>query len=194
MFPQETEFLNHPNSALEVPPLVKQLSLFLDDHGIIRSKGRIDKNVDLKYNVVNPILMPKHHHLTRLIIYHAHCTSLHMGLQSTLHSLRMHGFWILKAGQAVLSVIKECVGLVCKRCNVPSVKYPSPASLPATRANLSVSFAHAGVDYTGHIWIKDRSGVKVKLYVLIFACVNTRAIHLEALESMSTVEFILPFV
>ena len=192
VFPLEVEYLNHSNSALEVPPLVKQLNLFLDDHGIIRSKGRIDKKVNLKYNVVNPILMPKHHHLTRLIIYYAHCASLHMGLQSTLNFLRMHGFWILKARQAVLSVIKECV--VCKRYNVPSVKYPSPVSLPASRVNLSVPFAHTGVDYTGHIWVKDRSGVKVKVYILIFTCFNTRAIHLEALDSMSTAEFILAFV
>ena len=92
VFPLEVKYLNHSNSALEVPPVVKQLNLFLDDHGIIRSKGRIDKIVDLKYNVVNPILMPKDHHLTRLIIYHAHCTSRHMGLQSTLNFLRMHGF------------------------------------------------------------------------------------------------------
>ena len=192
MFPQEIEYLHHPTLALEVPPLVKQLNLFLDDHGIIRSKGRIDKNVDLKYNVVNPILMPKHHHLTRLIIYYAHCTSRHMGLQPTLNFLRMHGFWILKACQAVLSVIKECV--VCKRYNIPSVKYPSPASLLATRVNLSVPFTHTGVDYTGHIWIKDRSGVKVKVYILIFTCFSTRVIHLEALDSMSTAEFILAFV
>ena len=144
------------------------------------------------FHIVNPILMPKHHHLTRLIIYYAHCTSRHMGLQSTLNFLRMHGFWILKARQAVLSVIKECV--VCKRYNVPSVKYPSPASLPATRVNLNVPFTHTGVDYTGHIWIKDRSSVKVKIYILIFTCFNTRAIHLEALDSMSTAEFILAFV
>ena len=82
VFPREIQYLNHPNSALEVHPLGKQLNLFVDDHGIIRSKGRIDKNVGLKYNVENPILMPKHHHLTRLIIYYAHCTSRHMGLQS----------------------------------------------------------------------------------------------------------------
>ena len=192
VFPLEVEYLNHSSSALKVPPLVKQLNLFLDDHGIIRSKGRIDKSVDLKYNVVNPISMPKHHHLTRLIIYYAHCISRHMGLRSNLNFWRKHGFWILKARQAVLSFIKECV--LCKRYNVPSVKYPSPVSLPASRVNLSVPFAHTGVDYTGHIWVKDRSGVKVKVYVLIFTCFNTRVFHLEALDSMSTAEFILAFV
>ena len=66
--------------------------------------------------------------------------------------------------------------------------------MPASRVNLSVPFAHTGVDCTGHIWVKDRSGVKVKVCILIFTCFSTRAIHLEALDSMSTVEFILAFV
>ena len=192
VFPREIEYLKNPSAALECPPLVSQFNLFLDEHGIVRSKGRIDKNVALKYHVVNPVLMPKHHHLTKLIIYYAHCSSMHMGLQSTLNFLRMHGFWILKARQAVSSVLKECV--VCKRYNAPSVKYPSPASLPAARVNLSVPFAHTGVDYTGHLWIKGKDGMKVKVYILIFTCFNTRAIHLEALDSMSTAEFILAFV
>ena len=115
----------------------------------MRSKGRIDKNVELKYNVVNPILMPKQHHLIKLLIYYAHCKCMHMGLQSTLSFLRMHGLWIVKARQAVLSVLKDCI--VCKCYNASTVRYPSPASLPKARVNLSVPFAHTGVDYTGHL-------------------------------------------
>ena len=143
-FSVELAYLSSPNANFEVPQLVNQLNLFLDEHGIICSKGRIDKNLELKYHVVNPVLMHKQHHLTKLIIYYAHCKSMHMGLQSTLNFLRMHGMWVLKARQAVLSVLKECI--VCKRYNAATVKYPSPASLPANRVNLSVPFAHTGVD------------------------------------------------
>ena len=192
VFSSELSYLKNPNVALEVPKLISQLNLFLDEHGIIRSKGRIDKNVALKYHVVNPVLMPKQHHLTKLVINYAHCSSMHMGLQSTLNFLRMHGMWILKARQAVLSVLKDCI--VCKRYNASTVKYPSPASLPASRVNLSVPFAHTGVDYTGHLWLRGKGGEKVKVYILIFTCFNTRAIHLEAVESMTTAEFILAFV
>ena len=190
-FPTELSYLKDPKGA-EVPPLVKQLNLFLDNHGVIRTKGRIDKNVELTYDVVNPILIPKHHHLTQLLIYYAHCKIMHMGLQATLNFLRMHGFWILKARQAVLNKLKTCV--VCKRYNTRAVSYPSPSSLPASRVNLSVPFAHTGVDYTGHIWVKDRRGDRIKVYILIFTCFNTRAVHLEAVESMTTAEFILAFV
>ena len=190
-FPQELAYLKNKDST-EVPTLVSQLNLFLDEHGVIRCKGRIDKNIELKYNIVNPILMPKQHHLTKLLIYYAHCKCMHMGLQSTLNFLRMHGLWIVKARQAVLSVIKDCV--VCKRYNASTVKYPSPASLPKARVNLSVPFAHTGVDYTGHLWLRDKNGERIKVYILIFTCFNTRAIHLEVVQSMTTSEFILAFI
>ena len=136
--------------------------------------------------------MAKNHHLTKLLIYYAHCQSMHMGLQSTLNYLRIHGLWILKARQAVSSVISDCI--VCKRYNARSQKYPGPAVLPSSRVKLSVPFAHTGVDYTGHYYIRDDQGGKVKVYILIFNYFNTRAVHLEAVSSMSTAEFILAFV
>ena len=191
-FSREIEYLKSPSSFNETPKLVSKLNLFLDQKGLIRSKGRIEKNVDLKCDVVNPVVMAKNHHLTKLLIYYAHCQSMHMGLQSTLNYMRIHGLWILKARQAVLSVISDCI--VCKRYNSPSLKYPGPAVLPSPRVKLSVPFAHTGVDYTGHYYVRNDEGGKVKTYILIFTCFNTRAIHLEAVNSMSTAEFILAFI
>ncbi|XP_064111443.1 uncharacterized protein LOC135218931 [Macrobrachium nipponense] len=191
-FPLELSYLKSRNSLVEVPPLVRQFNLFLDDNGIMRTKGRIDKNITLKFDIVNPILVDKKHHLTRLLIYYAHCKSMHMSLQSTLSFLRMHGLWIVKARQAVLSVLKDCI--VCKRYNASTVKYPSPSLLPFSRVNLSVPFAHTGVDHTGHLWLREKNGEKLKAYILIFTCFNTRAIHLEVVQSMSTSEFILAFI
>ena len=106
--------------------------------------------------------MAKNHHLTKLLIYYAHCQSMHMGLQSTLNYLRIYGLWILKSRQAVSSVISDCI--VCKRYNARSQKYPGPAILPSSRVKLSVPFAHTGVDYTGHYYIRDDQGGKVSLH------------------------------
>ena len=191
-FSREIAYLKSPSAFNETPKLVSQLNLFLDQKDLIRSKGRIEKNVDLKYDVVNPLVMAKNHHLTKLLIYYAHCQSMHMGLQSTLNYLRIHGLWIVKARQAVSSVISDCI--VCKRYNARSQKYPGPAVLPSARVKLSVPFAHTGVDYTGHYYLRDDQGGKVKVYILIFTCFNTRAIHLEAVSSMTTAEFILAFI
>ena len=128
-FSREIEYLKSPSSFNETPKLVSKLNLFLDQKGLIISKGRIKKNVDLKYDDVNPLVMAKNHHLTKLLIYYAHCQSMLMGLQSTLNYLRIHGLWILKARQAVSSVISDCI--VCKRYSARPQKYPGPAVLPS---------------------------------------------------------------
>ena len=117
---------------------------------------------------------------------------MHMGLQSTLNYLRIHGLWILKSRQSVSSVISDCI--VCKRYNAHSQKYPDPSILPSSRVKLSVPFAHTGVDYAGHYYLKDDQRGKVKVYILIFTCFNARAVHLEAVNSMLTTEFILAFI
>ena len=51
-FSREIEYLNSPSSFNETPKLVSKLNLFLDQKGLIRSKGRIEKNVDLKYFII----------------------------------------------------------------------------------------------------------------------------------------------
>ena len=159
-FSREIAYLKSPSSFNETPKLVSKLNLFLDQKDLIRSKGRIEKNVDLKYDVVNPLVMAKNHHLTKFLIYYAHCQSMHMGLQSTLNYLRIHGLWILKSRQAVSLVISDCI--VCKRYNARSQKYPGPAILPSFRVKLSVPFAHTGVDYTGHYYLRDDQGGRLK--------------------------------
>ena len=191
-FSRDIAYLRSPSSFNEIPKLVSKLNLFLGQKDLIRAKGKIEKNVDLKYNVVNPLVVAKNHHLTKFLIYYAHCQSMHMGLQSTLNYLRIHGLWILKSRQAAPSVISDCIA--CKRYNARSQKYHGPAILPSPRVKLSIPFAHTGVDYTGHYFFRDDQGGKVKAYILIFTCFNTRAVHLEAVSSMSMAESILAFL
>ena len=83
-FSREIAYLKSPSSFNETPKLVSKLNLFLDQKDLIRSKGRIEKNVDMKYDVVNTLVMAKNHHLTKLLMYYAHCQSMHMGLNPHL--------------------------------------------------------------------------------------------------------------
>ena len=88
---RETAYLKCLSLFNETPKFVSKLNLFLDKSYLIKSKGRTEKNVGLKYDVVNPLVTAKNHRLTKLLIYFAHCQSMHMGLQSTLNYLRIHG-------------------------------------------------------------------------------------------------------
>ena len=65
-FDQEINFLsNSLLNAKEIPKLVSNLNLFLDKDRILRSKGRIDKNTDLSFNAINPIVLKKDTHFTK---------------------------------------------------------------------------------------------------------------------------------
>ena len=175
-----------------VPKLVKNLNLFIDSKGILRSKGRISKSLSVSYDSVNPILVGSSHPLAKLLIKDAHYSCKHLGVDSTLNMLRHLGFWVLNARHAVKNVLNECI--LCKKYNARAFTVPPTPSLPRERVNLERPFYHTGVDYTGFFFVQDLSNIKVKSYILIFTCMNTRAIHLELVFSLSVENFIMAFV
>ena len=54
-----------------MPPLVRQLRLFVDDAGLLRCGGRIH-NAPLSELAKFPYLLPQNNHLTELIVYNVH--------------------------------------------------------------------------------------------------------------------------
>jgi hypothetical protein len=180
-----------PSSQKEPPPLVRNLNLFTDSDNIIRSRGRLDKCVSLSYDVKNPILLPRDSFLTLLIVRDFHERIKHLGVSSTLNAIRNAGFWIPKGRATVKSILSKCV--LCKKLNSFSFKYPKVTDFVADRVNFVKPFQHTGVDFTGHLYVKYGNAV-IKMYVLIFTCLNIRAIHLELLPSMSTSDFLMAFV
>ena len=95
-FPTELAYLQSPQGK-EVPELLKNLNLFLDERGIIRTKGRIGKITTYGYEVINPVLLAKDHNLTELMIVEYHKRCKHLGIQSTLNKIHLSGFWIPRA-------------------------------------------------------------------------------------------------
>ena len=188
-FADEISFLNEPNAS-KVPNLVNNLNLFLDAAGLLRSRGRLDRAEHLNYDVKNPILLSRNSFLTSLLISDAHVQCKHMGLASTLSKLRMQGLWVPKGRAAVRSVIKDCI--TCKKINQFAYKYPVTTDLNPDRVNFSVPYKNVGIDFTGSIQIK-LGGILQKMYILIFTCLNVRAIHLELLPDMSCESFLMAF-
>ena len=191
-FPSEIEFLKNCSSYKDVPKNVQSLNMFIDKSGILRSKGRMSKNLILSYDAVNPIIACPSHHLTELIIINSHFECKHLGVESTVNHLRQTGFWVVNVRVACRNVLKNCI--VCHKYNSKSFKLPPTPDLPHERVNFLKPFNHTGIDYTGHFFVKDFSGNKHKVYILIFSCMNSRAIHLEVVDTMSTHDFILAFV
>ena len=62
--------------------LKKQLSLFVDEDGIIRLKGRLE-NSHLPFNAKYPVLLNRNSYFTKLVILNAHIKVKHMRLKAT---------------------------------------------------------------------------------------------------------------
>jgi len=65
-------------------------------------------------------------------------------------------------------------------------------NLPAARVNVSRVFSQVGLDFFGPIYIKTsnlRNAKTLKAYGCIFVCMATKAIHLEAVSSLTTDAF-----
>lgn len=69
------------------------LTPFVDDDGILRLGGRLEKTT-ISYNQKHPILLPKNEKLTKLIARQYHVANLHCGAQQLLYSMRQK-YWPL---------------------------------------------------------------------------------------------------
>ena len=175
----------HYNSKLA------QLCPFLDEHGILRVGGRLQK-AKFNYDFKHPILLTKLNPLSSLIFTDAHLKTLHGGLIQ-MQSYVLRRFWILSARNLAKSVQRRCV--ICFKYKAKAAQQIM-GNLPSVRLQPSRPFKHSGVDYAGPITIKQstaRNSVTTKGYICLFICMVTKAIHLEAVTSLSTDAFIAAF-
>ena len=93
------------------PTWKDQFGLFLDDNGLWRCGGRLG-NTALPYTTKHPVLLPRRHPVTSLIIWDTHKRVQHNGVKETLTEIRTK-YWITKARSLVRSIISHFV--VCRR-------------------------------------------------------------------------------
>ncbi|XP_061171676.1 uncharacterized protein LOC133181152 [Saccostrea echinata] len=65
--------------------------------------------------------------------------------------------------------------------------------LPYFRTEESTPFTTTGVDFTGALFVKERSRRQSRAYICLFTCANTRAIHLETVNDLSEQSFLRAF-
>lgn len=195
-FSKEIAFLKrakeNPSLSDPVPDLVNHLNLFLDEKNLIRSKGRLSRSNYYNYDVLNPVLLGKHHYFTALFIKATHYSCKHLGIQATLTNIRLKGFWVTSARAAVKRIISDC--MVCKKYNAFAFQYPKFTNYSKAQVELFRPFKHVGVDFTKHWWVKVKGSTQAqKMFIIIYVCLNIRAIHLDLISDMSTDSFIKSF-
>lgn len=174
---------------------LRKLRPFIDPNGLLRVGGRISKS-NLAFNAKHPIIMPKHHYFTDLVIKQAHKYTLHGG--PTLMSTFLSNYWIFGRSSQIKKIIGSCVICFPHRSK-PSVQLM--ADLPINRVTQHRAFLHSGVDFAGPFITKTFTGrtrgrhanPTQKSYVAIFVCLATKALHIDLVSDMSADSFIACF-
>lgn len=166
---------------------LKWLKAYVDEFGLIRVGGRLS-NAELPESAKHPIVLSAKHPLARLVTVQCHRTLLHAGPQLMLASLRQR-FWILGGRNLTRSVYHQCI--TCFRSK-PELIQQSVADLPASRVSPTRPFSVCGVDYCGPLYVKSpvRKRGPTKVYVAIFICFSTRAVHIELVSDLTSAAFL----
>ena len=180
-FPVEFKVLTIAGNKKTVPKDSNLLLLdpFLDPNGLIRVGGRL-RNSPLTFQEKHPVLLPKGHHLSELVIRHFHHKVHHQGRQITSGAVREGGYWVIGAHRMISRLIESCV--TCKRLRGPTLTQHM-ANLPTDRLEACPPFTNVGLDVFGPWEITTRrlrgGAVNAKRWGLIITCLSSRAIHIE---------------
>lgn len=96
---QKGEKLKRNSHIVKLDPIVHD--------GILRVGGRLHWSA-LSADAKHPVILPKHHHVSTLILRHTHQETGHRGRNYTLSRWR-EKFWIPQADSALRKILSKCV-------------------------------------------------------------------------------------
>ena len=126
------------------------------------------------------------------MIQQAHNQVFHDGIRETLNLIRER-YWIVRGREAVKRILRKCV--ICRRYEGKSFPAPPAPQLPRDRVGNQPPFATTGVDFAGPLYaylVKTSQDLE-KVYVCLFTCGVTRAIHLELTVDLTSESFLQAF-
>ena len=139
----------------------------------------------------NPVLLDKRHHLATLLVIDAHKRILHGGVKETLSEFRS-AYWLVRGRQFVRKLLHSCV--ICRKLEGQPCQGKLPPPLPDYCVRPSRPFQTTGVDFAGplHVRIPGEAGSS-KVWLCLYTCCSTRAVHLDLVENMTTETFMRSF-
>ncbi|XP_062558096.1 uncharacterized protein LOC134222969 [Armigeres subalbatus] len=188
-YPDELVVLNRNKDKLaekqyqlESSSVLYQMSPMLDESGILRIDGRIGAAPNVKEDTKFPIILPRNHRLTHLVLDDYHCRFRHANAETIVNEIRQR-YYVPHLRASV-----KKTGKACQWCKVYRSKavVPRMAPLPPARmATFTRPFTYVGLDFFGPFTIKvGRSDSK--RWIALFTCMTTRAVHVEVAHSLST--------
>lgn len=157
------------------------LDVFLDKDNVLKVGGRL-RHSSLPSSFKHPTIIPREHHIAKLIIAQCHERVSHQGKGFTMNEIRSRGYWIPRLNQEVASYIRQCV--FCRRQRRP-VEGQKMRDLPTERIEHSPLFTYCGMDVFVPFQTKQAQK-EYKRYGLLFTCFYSRPVHVKMLEDLST--------
>ena len=109
------------------------------------------------------------------------------GVRATLSRLRTK-FWLVKGRQMVKKILSRCV--VCKKLEGRPCSVTKVADLPEFQIREVPPFSKVGIDFAGPLFAKCCSKSSRKVYIALFTCCVTRALHLELVRDLPAETFL----
>ncbi len=167
-----------------------QYELELDDNGILRFQTRLHTDLE---DLARPIILPKHHKITELIVLHYHTKTGHVGINTVIGELHQK-YKIIGGRREISRIIHNCKKKFCRN---PIPQNQRMADLPKERVEFVPGFTYIALDYFGPLkikqWQKHEEQNFSKVWGCIFTCLSTRAIHIELVEDLTSRSFIEAF-
>ncbi|XP_055605119.1 uncharacterized protein LOC129753329 [Uranotaenia lowii] len=183
-YAEEISLLSSSDKNITLPkrsPLYK-VSPFLDANGVLRMRGRIGACMFVDLNTAHPILLPKEHHVTMLIVQYMHERYHHINNETVINELRQ---------QYQIPMLRRVCDRVRRKCQACKIVKANPqpplmADLPFARlAAYCRPFSYVGVDYFGPLNVVVGRRVEKRWGVLL-TCLVVRAVHIEIAHSLNT--------
>ncbi|XP_067635655.1 uncharacterized protein [Eurosta solidaginis] len=180
IFAEDIDTLRNEEQLSKSSPLYT-LTPIMDDQGILRLGGRIDNAQCVNLSTRRPIILPKAHVMSRLVVRHYHELFYHQNSEAIIGAIRSK-YWIPNVRCLLRSIKSACQ--LCKNA-AATPRNPLMGQVPPDRLTPYVRpFSFTGVDYFGPVLVSIGRR-REKRWVALFTCLTVRAIHLEVAKDLS---------
>ena len=161
-----------------------------NDKGIIIFQGRASAGMEHFFGQDNLPVIMGNTRIAELIMLEAHYQD-HAAKDITL-AMSRHTAWIVNGRKLATKICKSCVRCRYLRKLLQNQKM---ADLPDTLQCPAPPFTNVGLDLLGPITIKAmvNKRARMKVWVVIFICLNTKAVSMELAPGYSTNDFMLAY-
>ncbi len=167
---------------------------FLDEHGVLRSRSRLEHSTTLAFEVKYPVLLSGEEKIAQLLLHSFHVKYQHP-VGASLALAKIQGkYVILGATRRLRKITSQC--LVCRKLRPkPQAQIMGPIPRDIVDGP-NRAFAVTGLDFAGPFHLKGAArGLRAPIrFVLLLTCMRTRAVHFEICCSQKTYAVVMALI